>query len=1070
MRHYPYEYLQDTDFLKRLYEYPIQTQYCKITILDWKERPLQEIQGRVTGGNINLDGNSAMRRSCNLSAYIDKKTASVTIVNNLFALNKKMYLEIGLENKTEEYPQYPICWFPQGVFVMTSVSLSHNDGGSNINLGLKDKMCLLNGEVSGTIPTTVQFDQYDTVDIHQNWVTSRPTIIQIIRELVNHWGGEQHGKIYVNDLDTKVKQVQKWLGNQPVYLIHKGENLTLTTNYSKTQDSDSFTEYTYGDDIGYILTDFTYPGELVSNVGDSVCTILDKIKNTLGNYEYYYDIDGNFIWQEIKNYLNTTKARQYEKDFLNNLYNHGQYYLLDNSKSKQAFEFDNSNLITSFQNTPQYNMISNDFVVWGIKKTATGAEIPMRYHLAIDTKPKIGNTYRVFIFEDPTDGLTKLIKPLAFDSKGDFPKVGELAQYYLDSSTQLVYIWDNEKEEYVAPNGLQYSIWDSESDFPTYGEETLVYYDNNTHTKYEWALNIGSQHYKEIEAHKNNLKLEYQNNLKDYNDKLERLENQKAVQQQAYVEAQNAYRDAEATVHAAESAKNQAEINKQLSAQNLAEEQEIKTQLQSSVETCENAIKENGKAWTDPLKAHYGTTKGWRDRYGLGKVDLYSTERGRTQITNSQSSICHDGINRPYYTSVFASTIAYVEQGGKFISCIGVETSPDGIKPITTNGNIKTWHAAHTADTLTKNTTHFSSVSAVKTYNKYVEMQQAFLFASQTVQINGENKNLPRAEIMALLPSIKEQSKIQNQRVIDFTTIDNNNQTALNKATQTLNVARDKMSQCQTAAEEALRNLQNTEQEIERLKEEFNSDLVDYNNAMGQANKDQYEYCELKLAEMIDYTTNDWRTELYIQGVNADPLGLDSNYYYLELMNEWPKIFDFRNNKIYDEVNQDFTSLDYYLDFIDSGAAIGALNVEAIGRRTKVITDNTVNCVFEPQFEDIVIIETNQDDTAEKVQECKDRDQVYTQVDSNTFSYITAGGTYNSAFEVVKDLLYQYTSYNESISLQTLPLFHLEPNIRIAVHDIETDIHGDYIVSSISIPLTIDGQMSINATRALEKI
>ena len=29
----------------------------------------------------------------------------------------------------------------------------------------------------------------------------------------------------------------------------------------------------------------------------SVDTILSKIKNTLGNYEYFYDIDGNFVFQ-----------------------------------------------------------------------------------------------------------------------------------------------------------------------------------------------------------------------------------------------------------------------------------------------------------------------------------------------------------------------------------------------------------------------------------------------------------------------------------------------------------------------------------------------------------------------------------------------------------------------------------------------------------------------------------------------------------------------------------------------------------------------------------------------------
>ena len=37
--------------------------------------------------------------------------------------------------------------------------------------------------------------------------------------------------------------------------------------------------------------------------------------------------------------------------------------------------------------------------------------------------------------------------------------------------------------------------------------------------------------------------------------------------------------------------------------------------------------------------------------------------------------------------------------------------------------------------------------------------------------------------------------------------------------------------------------------------------------------------------------------------------------------------------------------------------------------------------------------------------------------------------------EVARDLLYQYTNYNEQISLSVLPIYYLEPNIRITVED-----------------------------------
>jgi hypothetical protein len=70
----------------------------------------------------------------------------------------------------------------------------------------------------------------------------------------------------------------------------------------------------------------------------------------------------------------------------------------------------------------------------------------------------------------------------------------------------------------------------------------------------------------------------------------------------------------------------------------------------------------------------------------------------------------------------------------------------------------------------------------------------------------------------------------------------------------------------------------------------------------------------------------------------------------------------------------------------------------------------------------------------------------------------------------VRELLYQYTSYNESISIQSIPIYYLEPNTRITVQDKESNIFGDYMISNISIPLDINSTMSISATKALERI
>ena len=59
----------------------------------------------------------------------------------------------------------------------------------------------------------------------------------------------------------------------------------------------------YGQTVGYRPTELTYAGELISNIGESITSVLDKIKKMLGEYEYFYDLDGRFIFQRKKTYI-----------------------------------------------------------------------------------------------------------------------------------------------------------------------------------------------------------------------------------------------------------------------------------------------------------------------------------------------------------------------------------------------------------------------------------------------------------------------------------------------------------------------------------------------------------------------------------------------------------------------------------------------------------------------------------------------------------------------------------------------------------------------------------------------
>ena len=71
-----YPYLKNNSFLLNLAQEHNSEQFVKITVLNFNEKPIKEIQGKVSGGNLNLDGNSAIRRTGNLTTYIEDYVAS----------------------------------------------------------------------------------------------------------------------------------------------------------------------------------------------------------------------------------------------------------------------------------------------------------------------------------------------------------------------------------------------------------------------------------------------------------------------------------------------------------------------------------------------------------------------------------------------------------------------------------------------------------------------------------------------------------------------------------------------------------------------------------------------------------------------------------------------------------------------------------------------------------------------------------------------------------------------------------------------------------------------------------
>lgn len=351
----------DNILLEKLVNEKIQTTYAKIITYSFDEKPLSSIEGRVSGGSIQANGASAVRRTLSLSMVAKPEIANIENLDNEIAINKKVKVYIGRLVENE------IMWFNCGFYVISSASVNQSTSGWTISISGKDKMALLDGTAGGMLPTAVTFHEIFEDLGDGNYKIDYPTIYQIIQEAVNHYGEIPLHDIIINDLEKVAKVLIKYIGGKPIYFAENYASFAYAEDAVHTQ------KYTYGQDVGYEFTAFTYPGELVLAAGATVVNLLEKICQILGNYEYFFDLDGRFIFQEKKNYLNTVSPITYliPQDYI-------QSY-----STEAAYEIKDSDTLVSLTRSPRYEDIKNDFVVWG--KNASGVDI--HYRLVIDEKP-----------------------------------------------------------------------------------------------------------------------------------------------------------------------------------------------------------------------------------------------------------------------------------------------------------------------------------------------------------------------------------------------------------------------------------------------------------------------------------------------------------------------------------------------------------------------------------------------------------------------------------------------------------------------------------------------------------
>lgn len=1026
--------LLNKDFLKQLDEQSTREIYAKVIALDFDENPIEEITGRITQGSISVNGTSAVRRTCSMTMV----ASELNIHNYYWGLNTKFELKVGVKNTidTINYPE--IIWFPEGHYVISTFNTSQSTSAYTISLQGKDKMCMLNGEVGGAITAlSVDFGKYDTIAADGTITTNDYLIKDIIREAVHEYAKEPFENIIINDLDDIGIELMESRQKDPFYLLmnldmdvvnqlffsskqsgfyvydtmkpitdfedgnfHFDQRISIDMGnsieptYIRTANSDtrySVIKVQYGDVVGYKPTDLTYAGDLILDVGSSVTQMLDKIVSMLGEFEYFYNIDGQFVFQKKKTYVQTS---------WNNIMNNttSDVYVENAANtSSVTYYFENANIVTSFSNAPDLSNLKNDFSIWGQRTSVSGAEIPVHLRYAIDKKPLYYKTYEGEVFF--TDKYyTKLIEEIkSLTTKEDYEKL------------------ENYKFKYPTPVGL------------TQPEKTAQGW-----TPGWWDIRDWHDYYKLITG------VEPTGTMKWYS----RNDESGCVKESS--------------------------LNEYCKSHNFPTftNDEKYVWLIVIKPTKIDTIHGSGKPDPDVLK---------ECRY----YESYDNGKGKI-ITELVQPVIKKNFMYPYAT------------------CSDKHTFLHFLKENVENG---------------ENVYFYNPRFYFNEHNMGDELTE---LKKEQLSIDNKDEKYHQVDWRELIYQMSKDYKRHMHDDDFYVKISQNN----NKY----------YPDGYTGYEQYYTDMDGF---WRQLYDPFytGSYKIAYTTKTKYDEKPESYYYYVRCDQKIDYVVG---RQYYTQSLSGEYTALSflskavykkspKDYYYIHQCKKgeayipkkqyYQKYDDEYDKTTYwnNGIKESPEALNFWFDFLDSEGELSQYSVKNVGTRPKAENNSDVKAIYFRETPNIIYIDENSIEYT-KINITEDmfyEDGAYYYINdgsggytlaldwnpnqtyyissldlqralkpgysflqipsqfSNIFKFSSQG---KSAKDELDNLLYNYSYCTETISMTTLPIYYLQPNTRIFVRDDNSGICGEYIVSSFTIPLTYNGTMNINATKAVENL
>lgn len=245
------------------------TLHIKINLLNFSYQTVDSLEGLAVSGNITIDAQSDLRRSCQVTLAVKDSTFDVSSGGKIF-LDRYIQIFIGIEEmRTNE-----IVWFNKGIYLINAPSYTYEADSHTLSFEGLDLMSKMTGMRNGYL-TGVAYKIPQGSDI-------RGAMIAILQEA-------GFTRYVIEDVEQKVPYDMEFDQGATQYII-LAELRDILPQYQIYFDEDGVFHYNMipsGEDDPIVVDDSTWNKVVLS---EQITVDFESVKNVIEVYGRTHDV------------------------------------------------------------------------------------------------------------------------------------------------------------------------------------------------------------------------------------------------------------------------------------------------------------------------------------------------------------------------------------------------------------------------------------------------------------------------------------------------------------------------------------------------------------------------------------------------------------------------------------------------------------------------------------------------------------------------------------------------------------------------------------------------------------